>query len=278
MRSTSLIFVLVASLSLWATPPADRIGLQLWSLRKDFEQDTTKAAAEVKSFGITYVEPHSIYALTPAQFRAKLDEAGLKATAAHFQYDRLKKDLPGVIAEAKVLGVTYVILPWLPEDTFTADTARKLAADLNAWGAELKKAGLKMGYHPHGFEFVTVEGGGTAFDILAKATNPELVTFELDVFWAAHAGADPVALLNKYPNHWKLMHVKDMRKGATITPGKRSAPEEDNVAVGLGQIDWKGLLSAAVKNGVEYYFLEDETSTPQKNIPIGVDFLKTWKP
>lgn len=274
----ALLIALAVVLPLRASAaPARRIGLQLWSLRQDLGNDVAKGLDEVRAFGITYVESHSTYGLTPAEFRRRLDERGLKATSAHFPYERLDKDLPGVVAEAKALGAHYVILPWLPDETFTAATAKDLATHLNAWGAVLRKAGLRLGYHPHGFEFVPVEGGGTAFDLLVRSTNPADVCFELDVFWAAHAGADPVKLLTQYPDRWKLLHIKDVRKGASLTPGKRSAPAEDNVAVGQGQIDWPALLRAAKKIGIDYYFIEDETSTPQQNIPISVAYLKAFE-
>jgi sugar phosphate isomerase/epimerase len=274
----ALLLAVAAVLSPHASAPVKHMGLQLWSLRQDLGADVAKGLDEVKAFGITYVEPHSTYGLTPAEFRHRLDERGLKAPSAHFPYERLDKDLPGVIEEAKLLGARYVILPWLPDETFNATTARELAAHLNTWGATLRKAGLKLGYHPHGVEFVPVEGGGTAFDLLVRSTNAADVCFELDVFWAAHAGADPVALLTRYPDRWKLLHLKDMSKDAVITPGKRSAPQADNVAMGLGQIDWPSLLRAAGKIGIEYYFLEDETATPQQNIPISMAYLKAFKP
>jgi len=173
-----------------------------------------------------------------------------------------------------VLGLHYVVLAWLPKEAFDAAAARDLAAHLNLWGTRLRREGLQLGYHPHGNEFVPVAGGGTAFDLLVRATQSEDVCFELDVFWAAHAGVDPAALLAAYPDRWRLMHLKDLRKGAALAPGRRSAPQVDHVAVGQGQLDFKALLDGAAKAGVEYYFLEDETSEFRTNIPLSLNFLK----
>ena len=273
----TLLLVLMASLTLCATSPGEGLGLQLWSLRQDLAADPGKGLDEVKALGLTAVETHSTYGLTPAQFRRLLDVRGLKAASAHFPYERFDRDLAGVIVEAKVLGASYVILPWLPQERFDEAAARDLAAHLNTWGARLRLAGLKLGYHPHGFEFVPLSSGGTVFDLLVGATHPDEVCFELDVFWAAHAGANPVALLSRYPDRFKLLHVKDLRRGAAITP-TRSAPEADNVAVGQGQIDWQKLLGVAERIGVEYYFLEDETSAPKANLPISMAFIKAFKP
>lgn len=274
----TLLLALLSSASLMAAEPSEAIGLQLYTVRGDMQADVTKGMQEVKGWGIRYVEPHSTYGLSPAEFRKRMDAAGLKATAAHFQYDRFSKDLDGIIAEAKVLGASYVVLPWLPWDTFTVEVAHQLAKDFNAWGPKLNAAGLKLAYHPHGFEFQPVEGGGTAFDVLMREAKPENVCFELDVFWAAHAGADPVALLKQYPSRFKLLHLKDLRKGSTLTPGKRSAPMEDIVALGQGQIDMKELLRVSRRNGVEFYFLEDDSDRYGANVPVGVAYLKAFKP
>jgi sugar phosphate isomerase/epimerase len=35
----------------------------------------------------------------------------------------------------------------------------------------------------------------------------------MDIFWIQFGGGDPVSLLKKYGSRWKMMHVKDMRKG-----------------------------------------------------------------
>jgi TolB protein len=255
-----------------------RPGLQLWSLRQELEKDLGKSLDRVKALGFEWVETHSTYGLSPAEFLKRLDERGLRALSAHVSFERLDTDLPGVIAEAKALGFTYVVLPWTPQETFSEAIALDLAGRLNAWGAKLSAAGLKLGYHPHGHEFVPVPGGGTAFDLLMRSTRAEDVCFELDVFWATRAGADPVALLAAHPGRWKLLHVKELRRDAALAPGQRSAPVTDHVAVGQGRMDWKRIAPAAERAGIEGYFLEDETPDPGRTIPLSLEFLNSFKP
>ncbi len=275
----SLLIALLAVATAGATPVVDRLGMQCWSLRHELETSVSKGLDETKALGFTRVETAGTYGLTPADFRAQLDAHGLKAVAAHFPYDRLKNDLPGVIAEATTLGVEYIVIPWLPQPEFDAGVARTIAPEFNAWGRAIKAAGMKFAFHPHGYEFHPIPGGHgkTPFDLLVSLTQPGVVWFELDVFWAAHAGVDPAGLLARYPNRWLLLHVKDLRKGGEVGVGTRSAPAGDHVAVGTGQLDWSSILRTARTIGVAYYFIEDETTAPLDNIPVSVRFLQTFK-
>jgi sugar phosphate isomerase/epimerase len=155
----------------------------------------------------------------------------------------------------------------------------KAAADSNRAGEAFHAAGIKFGYHPHGYEFVANgTAGETLLDDLIRSTKPENVCYEMDVFWVLHGGANPVKLMEKYPSRWVALHVKDLRKGAPILlPKPESAPDTDNVAVGGGEIDWKSVIGTAEKIGVTYYFIEDETPAPLENIPASLAYLKALK-
>ena len=275
----SLLLALLAVATAGATPVADHLGLQFWSLRHDFEASVPKGLDETKALGFTLVETAGTYGLTPVEFRDQLTAHGLKAVAAHISYDRLKTELPAVIAEAKTLGAEYIVTPWLPQAEFDAAAAQAVAADFNTWGSAIQSAGMKFAFHPHGYEFHPIPGGHgeTPFDLLVSLTKPGVVFFEMDVFWVAHAGVDPAKLLAKYPGRWTLLHVKDLRKGGEVGVGTRSAPAEDHVAVGTGQLDWSSILRVAKTIGVEYYFIEDETAAPLQNIPVSVRFLQTFQ-
>ncbi len=259
----------------------DHLGLQQWSLR-----DNTKAHGLPSSFdlakgwGFTEIEGGVGGSdLTAEQVRAELDKRGLTAPSVHAGYELLTKDLPGVIRDAKALGASYVICPWIPhEGAFDAARMHSAADDFNRWGAALRTAGLKFGYHPHGYEFVpNGKPGETLLDDLIRATKPEDVCYEMDVFWTFHGGGDPVKLLEKYSSRWFALHVKDIRKGAPHGQPTGHAPPADNVAVGAGQLDWPAVLRAAEKIGVTYYFIEDETPTPMECIPESLTYLRGLK-
>ncbi len=256
------------------------LGLQLWSLRDQMKTDVPAALDWVKAQGITQVETAGTGGRSAEEFLALLNERGLKAVSAHIGYDDLAKDLAGSIKIAKTLGVKYVMTAWIPHrGPFTAEVARKAAADFNKWGEAFRKEGITYGYHPHGYEFVKLaeEGGKTPFDLILEGTKPEFVSFEMDVFWVFHAGVDPAALLKEHPTRWSLLHVKDIRKGAVTGLSSGHAAPIDNVAVGTGQIDWIEVLGAAQEIGVEHYLIEDETPTPLVCIPDSLKYLRALK-
>jgi len=278
----SLLLAALTVTTLTAADFRDHLGIQMWSLRVQAKENTIGSLDLTKNYGFKEVETAGTGSLTVEQYTKELNARGLKAVAAHYGYDRLTKDIAGVLAEAKELGVSFVICPYPKPDKqkkVTEVIIHEMAADFNQWGAACKAAGIRFGFHPHGLEFVPSAAGQgeTLFDVLARETKADLVCYEMDVFWAFHAGQDPVKLINKYPDRWALMHVKDIRKGAVTGLSTGSAPPTDNVAVGTGQIDWRALLGAAQKTGVKHFFIEDETPTPLQCIPDSLKYLKALK-
>ena len=158
--------------------------------------------------------------------------------------------------------------------------ARRVARDFNLWGEAFHRAGIQFGYHAHGIEFGHLRRGSdeTPFDLLVRETDPALVCYEMDVFWVFHAGQDPVRLLAKYPDRWRLLHLKDIRRGAAVGAQDGHAPVADFVALGTGQIDWPAVLGAAQAAGVEHYFIEDESAEPLRSIPESLDYLRSLAP
>jgi sugar phosphate isomerase/epimerase len=275
-----ILLAMLGALSAGVGASEKYTGLQLWSLRDQTKADVPAALDWVKSQGITVVETAGTGNLSAEEFSRQLKSRGITAVSAHIGYDALAKDLPDAIRTAKALGVKYVITAWIPhQGAFTAEQARQAAADFNKWGEAFRAEGIRYGYHPHGYEFVPIasEGGKTPFDLLLENTKPELVCFEMDVFWVFHAGQDPAALLRKHPDRWLLMHVKDIRKGAVTGLSTGHAAPIDNVAVGTGQIDWTAVFKAADEIGLKEYFIEDETPTPLICIPESLRFLRTFK-
>lgn len=277
----ALLPLAIASLQAAPGPnPKENLGLQLWSLRATSKESMTAALDLAKGYGFKTVETAGTGNLTVAQFTAELKSRGLSAFSAHIGYDAAKKDIAAAIREVKAMGAKFLIIPSLPHpSSFGANEARKFAADFNTFGAACKAAGIRFGYHPHGFEFTPTGAarGELAFDVLVRETDPELVCFEMDIFWAFHAGQDPARLFAKYPGRWALAHVKDIRKGAVTGLSTGSAPPTDNVAVGSGQLDWTEILTAAQAAGVEHYFIEDETPTPLQCIPDSLKFIRGLK-
>jgi sugar phosphate isomerase/epimerase len=253
-------------------------GLQLYSLRETIKVDPVQALDRAKTHGFTSVELYSGLPLEPAALKTLLAERGMTAVSGHFGYDTLKKDLAGSVQKAQDLGLKFAGVAWIPHEIgkFGEADVKRAAADFHEFGAAFKAAGIQFFYHTHGYEFRPVELGKpeTWFDRLAAATDPGLVTFEMDVFWVVHPGADPVALLAKYPNRWALMHLKDIRKGAVTGIYLGSAPLTDDVPLGTGQVNWPAVLKQAAASGVKHYFIEDESPTVLEALPISTKYLE----
>jgi sugar phosphate isomerase/epimerase len=271
-----LCFVL---LSQAATPL--RVGMELWTYRHQLEADLPGTLAAIRSLGFTDIETASFYTRTAPEFHRLLHAAGLTCSSIIADYDSLKNDLPAVIADAKALDAKYVITAGFPHEAgLTTEDVRRAATDFNAWGARLQGAGLQFGYHPHGFEFVP-SGAGNLFDLMLAETKPALVTYELDTYHFLEGGADPVRYLEKHPNRFALVHLKDMAKG-TPTGVITSRPVGDSsVVLGTGLLDWPAFFAAARKAGVKLYYIEDESPAAPAQVPVSVKYLKSsgmWAP
>ncbi|SRR5690606_23592539 len=252
------------------------LGIQLWSVRHQLGEDLPGTLQWLRDQGFQEVELHSTYGMSPDSFRQVLDQFGIRATATHAPYERFRDDIQALLDDAEVLGLSHVGIAWIPRpqgEPFTVELAREVAANFNEWGRIAAERGLRFFYHPHGYEFQPADDGTVPFDVLVAETDPQYVSFEMDVFWVVHPGQDPVELLRKYPDRWSLMHVKDMAEGV-VGDFSGGAGPETNVPVGTGQIDYAAVLQAAEEVGVQRYFIEDESTDPLGNIPQSVAYLE----
>jgi len=283
-RALALRLSLSASAALLAgcSPGDSRVftasaGLQLYSLRDQLAKDVPGTLAEVHAWGVKYVETAGTYGLAPAQFRALLDGHELEAVSGHFGFEDWSKDPEAVLSQAKALGLRYAGCAWIPHSgKFNEETCRHTIEAFNRFGEAAAKQGMHFFYHTHGYEFEPF-GDSTLFDLLVRETNPKYVSFQMDIFWVAHPGQDPVKWLEKYPDRWKLMHLKDMRKGTPTGLLTGSSPVTNCVPLGAGQLDIPGILRAAKKAGVEWYFIEDESPVSEQQIPESLAYLRDLK-
>jgi len=256
-------------------------GLQLYSLRETFKTNPTDALDKTKTYGFPIAELYSGMPVETEKLKTELAARGITAISSHFGYDALKKDLAGAVKTAQSLGLKYAGVAWIPHQVaeFGEADVKRAAADFQEFGKAFKAAGIQFFYHVHGYEFRPVAEGATDtfFDLLARATDPELVAFEMDVFWVVHPGADPVKLLQKYPGRWALMHLKDIAKTARTGVYTGKAPLTDDVPLGTGQVPWPAVLKQAAASGVKYYFIEDESPTVLEAIPVSIQYLQTIK-
>lgn len=259
--------------------PADKVAVQLYSLHTDLERDPAGTLARIRSMGLTQVEAYGTLGLSPQDFRALLDRAGVTAVGSHVWIGDLKDNLPKIIETARIVGYRYVGAAWLkppgtPDDRGIgpAEIDTAIATYASACPA-LKAAGLRVIYHIHGYEFAA-DGTGTLLDRLLAGLDPDCVDLQMDVFWVVKAGVDPVALLRKLGPRVKLLHLKDMRPGAATGEMTGHAPPDDFAALGRGVTDWTALLTAARAAGVDWYVLEDESPDAADHLAASLAWLK----
>lgn len=249
------------------------IGVQARTYRDSWGKGVGLVMDTIRALGITEIEHLGPNDISPEDFKKQANERGISIPSMGVDYYSLNENIYDVIARAKTFGATYVMTAWIPHgSTFTIDDAKKAVEVFNRQGRILKENGITFCYHDHGYEFGAY-GDGTLFDYMVQNTNPEYVSFEMDVMWTFHGGADPAKLLLKYPNRWKLLHLKDIKKGVAndLTGG---TPYFNCVAVGTGQIDFPAVLKAAKQIGIKHYFIEDENPNQAAQMPVTVAYLK----
>jgi sugar phosphate isomerase/epimerase len=253
------------------------VGVQMWSFREFLPKDLAGTLAKVRAMGFREVEGAGLWKRTVGELRAALDAAGLRCQSAHMGFERLRDDTAGAFAEAKALGATWVVCPWIShEKEFTREDALKSAEVFNKVATAAEAAGLRFAYHCHGYEMLP-SPEGTRFDTLAQNTDPKRVMFQVDVFHTLHGGADPVAFINRHAARVKSLHLKDLKKGVAITKGTGTATPDVDVPLGTGQVDWRAVLRAATKAGASLYYVEDESADPFGHIPQSLQYLKSLK-
>lgn len=249
-----------------------KFGIQLWSVRDDMAKDPSSVLQQLASYGYKQIESCDLdkgifWGMKNTDFKKRLDDLGLDCTSAHT--DAYSNDFEKKVDECAAIGLKYIIHAWEGPDKTISDY-KKMAEDFNKKGELCHKAGMKFAFHNHAFTFQLLENQ-YAQDVLMENTNPDYVSFEMDMYWVVTAGQDPVAWLKKYNNRFKLCHVKDRSKTAAATDHDASCN------LGTGKIDFATLLPVARKCGMDYFYVEQEKwdgSTPMLSAEADAAYMK----
>lgn len=254
-------------------PKSFGICLQLYTIRDAMKTDVSGSLKKVSDIGYKYVELASygngkFYNYEPAEFRKIVNDLGMECLSSHASVDAkgITTDEAKKMAEDHAkLGVKYCFQPWIVDEARkTIASFQKMAADWNMVGKIMKETGIQFGYHNHNFEFGTVEGKIPYFDVMMKELDKDLITFELDLFWAIKAGQNPVELFKKYPGRFQLFHMKDMY---THEEPFFKVSTNDFAPVGAGIINFKEILAAKNIAGLKYMVVEQDST--KDNNPFG---------
>ncbi len=252
----------------------ERFGIQLYTLRADLPKDPKGILKQVADMGFHQIEGYEgpqgmFWNMGHKDFKKYLDDLGIEMVASHCN---IRENFEQKVEQAAEIGMKYLICPSIgPQKSVKAwgDVTNLF----NSCGEICKKSGIRFAYHNHAYSFKPFMGM-IPHDFMMDNTDPDLVDHEMDIYWVVTGGADPVEYLNKYPNRFRLCHVKDRLKDAS---------EKDTHAscdLGTGMIDFPKVLKAAKENGMKYYLLEQErydNSTPLTSAAAGATYLKNFK-
>ncbi len=207
--------------------------LQLYTLRNAIQEDLPGTIRRVAELGFTKVEPYNFVA-TATELGAALRENSVTAPSGHAPL--LSQDQDEIFAAAKELGIATVIEPFIPAERWqSAEDVQATAAKLNEAAKKGAGYGIRVGYHNHQWELESTIEGRTALEYFADLLDPELV-LEVDTYWVAVGGQDPVDLLGKLGDRVKFIHIKD---GPLTTDTKAQLP------AGKGKVAVLDVIAAA---------------------------------
>jgi sugar phosphate isomerase/epimerase len=259
--------------------PTSKISIQLWTFAEyiGFGTDaatiarTEEVLRRLSEMGYRYVEPFTLSGLSAEEYRALLEEYGLRASARHVGIGTPEDpvDIDAVLEENRILGIRYFgsgSTPIFPEIYDTEAEWVAYAEYLDELGAAARQAGQRLFIHNHHIEFLRTFGDQTVFDILMANTDPRNVAVQLDLYWTTAGGFDPIDVIEQYGDRIELFHVKDADAAGNIE------------IVGQGTIDFPEIF-AATDGPVRFYVVEhdprfgDPTFDPFEAAQEGFDYL-----
>lgn len=213
---------------------------------------------ELAGLGYEAVQVSALGPIDPAELRAICDGEGLQIVATHIRYDDICQSPQKVIEEHGTLGCTHVGIGSMPAE-FRQDMAR-FAAEASVAARPLIEAGLTFSYHNHSFEMEHFDGK-PGLQILAEESDPEVLSFEVDVYWIQHGGGNPAAWLRRLKDRMYIVHLKDMAMDGS---------EQLFAEVGEGNLEWPEILQACREAEIEWYLVEQDACQREPMESLGI--------
>ena len=243
-------------------------GIQLYTLRDVIPDDPEGVIRQLAEFGYKQIESYEgqlgmFWGMGNTGFKQFLDDLDIQMVSTHanvFQGYEQK------VEELAEIGVPYIVCPFIgPQDSI--DDYLEMADTFNELGEIANNAGLKFAYHNHAYTFEEQEGQ-IPQEVLMDNTDPDLVEYQLDIYWVLAGGADPIEWIRKYPGRFTMSHVKDL---AEVNG------EHESVTLGTGTIDYNNILPVAEENGMIYHLVEQEAytgTTPMDSARDNAEYMK----
>ena len=243
-----------------------RIGIQLYTVRKEMLADATGTLKKIAGLGFTDIESArsekgNYYGLSAKEIKKVCDDLGMILRSGHVHVDA---DWNKTLDQASESGQEYLICSSMPEKGQTVDNYKRTAEVFSKNGEECKKRNIKFGYHNHDYEFES-ENGQILYDVLLKNTDPALVHMELDLGWVVAAGKDPLEYFKNFSGRFPLWHLKDM-----------NLTKKESTEFGKGGLNISEMLKNKEQSGLKYFFVEQEeyAVSPFDSMKQNLEYLK----
>ena len=248
----------------WAPQAVDRVGVQVYTVRSLMTEAPDATLAALAEIGYRDLELAGLYGMTPVEMRLKVNAAGLRVVSSHPSLADVRRRWHRTLEGAVELGQGQLVVPSIGGSERSLDGLARVADDFNRAGEAAREAGLRFGYHNHDWEFAPLPDGTPAIEVLLARCDPELVEWQMDIFWVVSGGGDPLELLQAHAGRVTSVHVKD-----------RSADGE-MVDVGMGVIDFRTILARASGLGLRHAFVEhDHPADPMESVRASYGYLRT---
>ena len=252
---------------LLAATRLERIGLELYAVRKAMRADPERTLAAVRAMGYSEVEllwSFKNFDRTPNQVRATLAREGLRAPSAHIDPGSILTNWDQSLDTAKLLGHDYLIVASLPSEAMrTLDGWRMWADRFNTAGATARRAGIWLAFHNEPDHMPAIDGV-VPYDMFVERLDPSVVRLQLDVGNLTMGGGDPMAYLERYKDRYWSFHLKDVVVDRTR-----------DTELGTGTVDFKRFLAAVPNINLKPCYVEHENPKDElASAKINVDYLR----
>lgn len=229
------------------------VGAQGYTIR-DFvktPKEIKESLKKLKAIGFNCFQMSAFGAIEPTEMRAMLLEIGLEISVTHTAPDRILNDTQGVINEHKILGCNDIGIGCMPEKyRGSIEATKAFISDFDVAAIAINKAGMKLHYHNHAFEYERYNGQ-RVIDVMISEMNPELWGFILDLYWVQFGGTCPAAQLEALKGRVDFCHFKDME----IVNNK-----QEMTTVMDGNLNFSEIFIACEKAGVRYAMIEQDNT------------------
>ncbi|MEM0926782.1 MAG: sugar phosphate isomerase/epimerase family protein [Planctomycetota bacterium] len=263
-------------------PYLDRIGLQLYTVRDQMAADPKATLKAVADAGYKQVELMNVDE-SAVEIAAIARENGMRVHSAFINWKSIASpekndglDIPTTIEIGERIGLRHLVFGYIDKQSRkTADLCKAIADRANKAAEATRNAGMRMAYHNHSFEFGRFDGGKlNAFDIFVERFDPQLMDFELDVFWAKIGGYDPIDLMKRLAGRITMMHLKDLKPETPVIFDEGQVPKDAFQECGDGSIDMPAVMRLAKEIGaLECHVEQDQSPDPIKSIGQSYQFL-----